>query len=472
MGLGRWMALVGMATLSLSPGAARAQCPPSAVGCDVADPIPWSYRDAAFADVMWDSGWVPSSGPIQLRFTFTFGGSTEVEMTGDPLTHWPAPLSTAVLGEPGTGRFAINYGLELEVQLRFDVTIAGVRYHWTGDIPVPGIPEDLRMAAEGTFDPFLLPPSDRPVVLADTTDRVQVLRYDALSGFIPIPGVGGGIALTLQGSLQATYETVRIVMNDATDIVEEGLATIVHPDPGETNFGAAKDLLVHPEGVIAYDGELILSPELYLSFVGTRRDYPLFAIPVPLVVTEANVIFDDAPVHVPLPDIQLAPRVLPFGEIPLGEVETSVVDVSNAGELALELTVDDPAPPFYLDTTSLTVPPGGTASFVLGYWPADARADATVVLVHTNDPDEPTIALRLSGSGLAPAVADAGVAEDAGVVADASMGAAVPEGGGCGCRASGTRRARGLAILVLALSLLTLSRARPRRRGSARAPRG
>jgi hypothetical protein len=454
----------GLAVLVLfGPTKAFAQpmsrCPAEAVGCHE-EAHGWLYRSAAFDDVSLDSGWVPAGSPIQLRIVFYVGGSTEVEMGGDITTYWPTALSTAVHGRMGSGALRINYGIELAVSLRFDVTIAGVRYRWEGDLPVPGIPEDLRMAAEALFDPFLLPPSMRPVSVSDATDRVEVLRYDALGGLIPVPGVGGGIALTLMGTLDASYQTEQIVVVDALPILEEDSFTIVGPDPGIVGFGGAKDLLVHPEGTLSYDGALVVAPILYLSFAGTRRDYPLVEIPIPLVDTDVNVIFDDANVHVPLPDVDVSPIALELGPTRVGDVAEETVMVSNEGEAELLVTVREPMAPFGAAPSSFALPPRTNALLTVSYAPEVVDPESTLLVLETNDPDEPEVVLRLRGEGLAPAMPDAGPGDsDAGPI-----GPPTPMDGGCGCRVAHAREegSAGLAFGLFA-AFVAVSRASRRR---------
>jgi MYXO-CTERM domain-containing protein len=448
------------------------RCDPDARGCYADTEAAWMYRNAAFDDVSIDTGWVPSGAPIQLRFVVSFGGSAEVDLAGDVVTQWPPPLAVSVPGDEGTGRLAINYGLELSVRLRFDVNVAGIRYRWEGDIPVPLIPEDLRAAAEGVFDPFLLPPSERPVVVRDVTDRVEVLRYDALGGIISVPGVGGGLALTVQGDLAASYETLSIEVTDASPIDMEDAFTVVGPDPGLTDYGPAKDLLVHPEGVLGFDADVVLAPVLYLSFAGTRRDFPLVEIPVSVADRTVDVVFDDHATHVPLPDLRLSGTAFDVGEVPVfGEAERVVV-VENVGEAPLVIDIARPSAPFAADRETLTLPPDSDASFTVSFAPEEAGPAGAVLTLSTNDPDEGTVVLRLSGEGIAAPAEDAGVP-----MADAEpmmpdTGPVMPAAdGGCGCRTVASSDAPARWRAIAALLFLALSSAWRRRRRCARAPR-
>ena len=432
-----------------------------------AQDVDFHYREEGiFRDVSFDSGWVPPGSPIQLRIVFFLGGNTEIDMGGTVLTSWPAPITVEVPGRPGTGALRMDYGIEVAVMLRFDVTVAGVRYTWTGNIPIPELPEDIRMTDESGFDPWLLPGAlVRPVTVRDTTEPVPVVRYDALGGLIPVPGVGGGIAVTLQGDLTVGYQSDRIVVGDARPIEMEGATTVTGPDAHDgEGFGPAKDVVLHPEGTLFFDGVLIASPTLYLTFAGSRMDYPLAMIPIPVADVASDVIFDDQMVHVPLPDIRLTPTAVDFGAIDAGTTAEQIVTVANDGEAELVVTIREPAAPFVVEPTAITLPPRTEGRITVRYAPPMAGADAAMVFVESNDPDESLLVLRLSGeaTGAELPVSDAG-APDAGPVAGPGSE------GGCGCRTAPARRSPGFALVAPFAILLVIRRAVRRPRGSARA---
>ena len=454
---------MAIAVVVAGPGTAAAQpldpaCPAESVGCQ-AQVGDWLYRDALFTGVMLDSGWVPGGAPIQLRFTLSLGASTEVAMGGRLVAFWPEGIDVRVPARPGTGRLAINYGFEMRIQLRFDVNVGGIRYRWDGDIPVPGIPEDLRLAAEGDFDPYLLPPSERPFEVSDTTDRVEVVRYDALGGLISIPGVSGGIAVTMQGDLLASYQTERIVVAEAAPILLEEGATITSPMEG-TDFGPAKDVVVHPEGTLRHDFGVTIAPILYLSFVGTRMDYPLVEIPIGLADRTGEVIFDDVTMHVPLPDVVVTPDLVELGPVAVGGMVEQVVDVENRGEAPLEVWVRAPGLPFAAGRAMLEIPPRASRGLAVRFRPEAEGTLSDTLVLETNDPDEPMVAITLSGTGLGAAMPDAGPAAP-------DAGDAPPESeGGCGCTAPARRpAARQPGLAGGALLLLAAMARRRRRRG-------
>lgn len=446
-----------------------ALCPDGAVGC-YTEELDWLHRDALFDDIMLDTGWVPAGSPIQLRFGLAIGGSTEVALGGTLVASWPPGLLLSVPGRLDTGRLTINYGFELIAQMRFDVEVAGIRYEWEGDIPIPYIPEDLRMAGEVIFDPFLLPDvAARPVRVSDTTDRVRILRYDALGGIISIPGVSGGIVLALQGELEAAYQTERIAFQDADSIEEENGTTLMNPpipeDPDETpGFGPSAEVVLHPEGTLFYDGTIIIIPELYLEIVGTRFDLALLEIPLRLVDLESDVIFDDAYVDVPLPEVNVQPARLDLGAVYVEDTTTEPLVFINNGDAPLWIAVETTDSPFSVEPAEIVIPPHRTQRVTVRFHPVTPGVEAVMFAFSTNDPDEPSVVVLLEGEGLARPVEpepDAGpIDADVAVVdADIEMEADVEmpdnndvEALGCACGAVGEPdRRRGLLELLLAL---------------------
>lgn len=444
---------------------APASCPPDARGCASAGAA-WSYRDALFDDLYLDTGWVPADGPLQLRFGLALGGSTEVDMEGIVLAAWPPAIAIGVEGLPERGRLAINYGLELVARLRFDVEVAGLRYSWEGDIPVPGIPEDLRMAAEAVFDPFLLPGApDRPVTVHDLTDPVRVVAFDALDAIIPVPGVGGGLLVALQGELEAGYQSERFVVTGAEDPIEEvGGTTTLRSDPRHDGFGGAAEVALHPEGTLLYDGEVLILPSLYLEVVGVRFDYPIAEIPLPLVTEDAAAVFDDAVARLPLPDVEVTPPMLDLGEVQVGVEGRAELSVDNVGEAELEVRVRGVGEPFGTVARTVTVAPGESVPFAVTFSPQGAGGAGTMLLLDTNDPDEPEVRVMLLAEGVpAPEPPDAGPELDADAGPPDADGDHPPRRGGCACRAgSGEGLDEAPPLALLAALALTGFRRRPR----------
>jgi hypothetical protein len=445
----------------LSAGTASAQvCPPDVIGCHGED-VDFQHRSALVDDVMLDSGWVPAGSPVQVRFAIFIGTSTEVDLGGASTTWWPGALDTTVTGRPGTGRLAINYGIEIIAMLRFDVEIGGASYDWEGDIPIGDIPRDLRLAGETMFDPFLFPPST-PVVVSDMTERVTVYEL-SLGSIIPIPGVDGGLRVDAAGSLEASYRTNRIEITDAMeDILTEGGTVRVFPAPDLLELGAAKDVVILPHGTIDYRGGVVVYPTLYIDFPTGDWEMTLADIPLQIVDLSSDTDFNTETVHVPLPDVRVDPPSLDYGMVAAGASAERLLTVFNDGELELDVTISEPAAPFTASRTVFSVPPRSSVRIAVTYAPTEPGLETAVMSLATNDPDEPLVTVRLTANVqgmIDPGDGDAGVGDG---------GPDPVTDGGCGCRAAPSRSGLGvLLMLVLPIFLRNFSAIRSRRRRSA-----
>lgn len=442
--------------LLVSTPSARAQdCPLDAVGCHRAD-IDFAHLDMRLPSVSLDTGWVPSSSPIQVRFALFFMGETEVTLGGTLATYWPFGLSMATPGRAGQGHLRMSWGIEIVARMRFSATIAGVRYEWEGDIPFVPF-RDLRLIDDTTFDPFVLPgATPRPVVIRDTTEMISLFTV-GLSSIIggSIPGIDGGFAVTARGDLATSYQTDRILIDDARGPVDrEGAVVQYWPPSG--GFGASEDVVVRPQGTISYEGDVVLRPNVYVELLGRRFELVGIDVPVPIVRTSTATAFDPATVHVPLPDITVTPTNLDAGTLYLGDVSDQTLVVRNRGEA--ELTVSVAALPDTLlpSSTMLAIPPSSERALVLTLAPDMAGPFAQTLTLHTNDPDQPIVRIPVTAEVIAPDAGvlradagrpDGGLGNDAGL-ADAGRPLGGLAGGACGCRAARGSTPGGLATLL------------------------
>ncbi len=416
-------------------------CAPEAVRCLDGPSHRWRAVDEPFGgggSGSLDTGWQPPDGPVQVRFSVRFAGRTEVELEGRPRASWPQALSVGVEGVPRSGRLRIHHGVEVRMRLRFDLSVGGVRYRWEGDVPLGGVPSDLALRDEASFDSMAFEPAEGAEA-SDATGRLLLVRYDALSGLIDLPGVGGGVALLGSLRLSARYRTLAIAASDAPSgpaIEAEGGLAVRRPlEP----FGATFDLPLTPEGLIDYDGEVVLVPAIYLSFPGgVRRDFELGEVPIPWRARR-EVRFDTLRWEVPLPDLEPPAARLAFGEVVVGAARQALLTLRNRGDAPLRVTlrlVD--AAGFDLPVTSRQLPPRSAVRSIVRFAPLVPGPAAARLLVESDDPDGDVHEVMLLGRGVAPErpvePGDAGSDYDAG----ASMATASAEtAGGCGCGVTG-----------------------------------
>lgn len=157
-----------------------------------------------------------------------------------------------------------------------------------------------------------------------------------------------------------------------------------------------------------------------------------------------------------LPSIALSPASVDFGSTTVGGSASRSVQLQNTGAAALTVTsiarCATPATSGEFGWTALTLPltiaAGQSATLTASYAPTDAGADTGCLVVTSDDPQNPTAALTVRGSGVQPTGGETGGAS----------------GGGCSSGPGGSASAMLLVLAALA------SRAVPCRRPS-RAPR-
>jgi MYXO-CTERM domain-containing protein len=463
------LALLALARLA-APAPAHAQdCPRDAVGCHRAD-VDFEHLDMRLPSVSLDSGWVPAGSPIQVRLGLAFMGETEVDLGGTLATYWPFGLTMGTPGRPGTGRLRMAWGLEIVARLRFSLEIAGTRYAWEGDIPFIPV-RDLRLAGETVFDPFVLPgATPRPVVVSDTTDAIRVLNV-GLASIIgtSIPGIDGGIEVTLTGALTTGYQTDRILISGARGPIESEGSVVQYWPPGPEGFGASEDVTVRPEGTITYEGDVIARPAVYIELLGRRFDLAAFDLSIPLVRTDTPTDFDPAAVHVPLPDVSVDPTNVDVGLVLVGDVVDRALTVRNRGEAELVVTVDALPGTLMVSSSRLAIPPASESTLGLEIAPERAGMLSETLVLRTNDPDQPVIRIPVTAEAISPDAgpADAGARDAAQAIPDAGADAGRRPsglaGGACGCRV-GTHTSPGPLHALALLALLGFALARARRR--------
>lgn len=425
-----WLGVV-VACVASSAGA-EAQGEPTCPTSRHASPMSFSHREALFDAIDLDSGWVPGSSPLQVRFAVRLAGETQVDLAGDLVSTWPDAITATAEGTAEAGRLSIDYGLELVARIRFD--LEGVR--WEGDIPIPGgIPRDLRTAAETIFDPWVLPGAEpRPVEAYDETASVRVLNV-GLGSIIPVPGVDGGFEVSLAASLRGSYASERLVITPGEDAIamEMGSLRWLAPAGG---WGPGFDASMRPEGTLRWEAGVVLRPALFVEVLGSRFDLPIAEIPITVLDLMNATEFETESARVPLPDLRVEPGTrIVFGSVDVGNESRSTITLHNDGEAPLDLTVRAPAAPFAVEGGTFSMPPRSRLSLPVRFEPTVDGARSAMIVLLSNDPDGCTTPILLDGVGLGVEEPDAGT--DAAIVADAGVVGTPSTPGGCDCRSAG-----------------------------------
>jgi len=110
------------------------------------------------------------------------------------------------------------------------------------------------------------------------------------------------------------------------------------------------------------------------------------------------------PPPAPTPDIRFAATLLRFGECMAGTVCRSPISVFNDGSAVLRISSIRGTGPFGLDNIpgDLVVMPGQQGDFMLVFSPASEGTHNGTITVVSNDPDEGTVVLDITGTGTPP----------------------------------------------------------------------
>jgi hypothetical protein len=108
---------------------------------------------------------------------------------------------------------------------------------------------------------------------------------------------------------------------------------------------------------------------------------------------------------VPTPDINLNPATITIGSVLIGNSLSQDFIIQNLGTAALIVNTISPAAgtssefSFTAPGTPFSIVGGGSQTVTVTYQPVDAGTDTGSLVISSNDPDEPTVSLSMSGTG-------------------------------------------------------------------------
>jgi len=106
------------------------------------------------------------------------------------------------------------------------------------------------------------------------------------------------------------------------------------------------------------------------------------------------------------PDIDMSPKDINFNQIEVGQTQTSSAEVRNIGTQTLNVSsialCDGTSNEYNWSPAEMTIPPGGSLTLTVFYNPVDENVDDGCLEIISNDPDESSAFLNLTGSGFIP----------------------------------------------------------------------
>lgn len=412
-----------------------------------------SKEERIAGDFDYDSGWLPAGSALQVRLLSYLYGRTRVDLGGALDATWPDAISLRPNGVPTTGVLAIDDSFVVKAQGRFHVTVAGKDYDWSGDLP--GLPSvDLEAKATTVFDPWAWQGVGAAPSVSAKSGKITLAKVPLTDAIIPIPGISGGFDLDGEGEFSASYDTVRIAFDElvAKGTVDDVTATF--PTTRELIADAPSlDTTLFIHGELTRAVTLHFIPGFYFELLGKKFEMPILDAPVPLPPQRVDWSFDPVAVHVPLPRIEVRPREIQLGKIPVGTETSITATVFDTGEERLVVDASDSSGVATVLTKNLVIPGGSSDALHATLTPTAEGAIDTVILLASNDPRSPSTRLRVRATAVlgAPPVADDGAGTQA--------------AGSCGCRVGEDARGGGgiVGLVGVAVVLGVLRRRRARR---------
>lgn len=433
-----------------------------------ADPmnVTFTHAEQAFSSFGYDTGWQPSSGPVQVRFLVDVGGGFDATAPGVIRLGWKPDLWMWPEGEPLGGTLNMDVGVQVKALLKLDLSIpGGPHYTWQGNIP--GVPNfDYRFADQKPFTPFLLQgASPASVTVSDVIQKTRLYRVPLTQSIIPIPGIGGFLDVDVGGTLKAVMSGLRVAFAEGDVTTQPGEVAWVVPEQPSLISSARY------ESTVSHRGTVNLEPAVVVTVGPLSWTLAQLNLPVPLPSQTSTWVFNETQTSFLLPRLRIAnlggraPEVgsdrtvtVDMGDEEVGQLTSRTLTLENnglapiAGELYPSGAGVEVRP-----TVAVKLQPGETADYEVRLDRVGTGTYLGKVLIDSNDPLGPiTVVVKGSAHEPPPEIVDAGVAEDT----DGGEGRTLHVKPGCGCSQA---EALGTGGLWAALALLS---ARRRRRAS------
>jgi hypothetical protein len=246
-------------------------------------PVTFAHQEKPFDGFGVDTGWQPSSSPVQIRFTTSAASNAEATLPGKATLQRASQLTLSYAGDPSAGKLKMDIGFQISGQLKIDA--AGVK--WQGNLPF--VPQfDFRFTDEKTFTPFVLPGATPRPIHAEATKAKQQLFY------VPIPGLsiclwsgfgcaGGVVAVKAGGTLAMDFSGVELDTSlgggPTLKLTAEG-QTVTTPDLGKNPQAASATY----KATVKFSGTITLYPTISITtpIPGLSWDVAEFPIPIDL----------------------------------------------------------------------------------------------------------------------------------------------------------------------------------------------
>ncbi len=241
-----------------------------------------------------------------------------------------------------------------------------------------GVPEPFTGSYASHVD-FTNLPAGANVLATDDKASPSLIEY----------GYGGGWVIVSGQPVEFAYDHLFSGYRILSNMIPYAFASAprwlsVTPSSGTTPAAGSDALTVAIDTTGLAPGDYAAK----VVVVANDPDEPTTGIPITIHV-------------IGTPDIDVSPSSLDFGTVFVGFPKSLVLHVTNAGTEPLTVSPaapDDPS--ITVDTTTFTLARGASRDLTVTMSPAAARAIATNLVITSNDPDEATTVVPVSGHGL------------------------------------------------------------------------
>ncbi|MBW2255205.1 MAG: hypothetical protein JRI25_11475 [Deltaproteobacteria bacterium] len=365
---------------------------PAMAGQSEGQDLLFADAEDIFQGLEFDTGRLPATGPLAVRFYVESNGGYTAEMEAVSDLWWPDPLTHGIVGLTEGGWMALVTDLDLAAQVIVDLSAIGV-----GVMAIDVWSESVDFVDEAVFDGLLLQESAvRLVTLTTEGAVIGPLEYTQ--------SIFTGVNLVFRASAhpaaRAVLSGVRVETGDQVYRKESdlGLFPVPEDDPGflaltSTYYGwldAGFDLVIVPE------------VEVCAPVIGCLQ-LVSFEIPIPLTEVEEERAFVPADYAHPLPSLGLDLANYDFGEVLVGNTVNLEVALENFGLLDLEGTAAVSGDEvFAVFPEAFYAQESLTDGVVVSFTPLEEGAHTALLTLTSNDPLRPSLEIPLLGTGVLP----------------------------------------------------------------------
>ena len=395
-------------------GAARAQADTAGTApCDAAS-LSCSVGSAALKaqiknklPTVIDSG-LMDQGLIKIRTRFTI----DPVKGGDPLLAVDMPkgaLVEATWTEKGfvnlktvtdrTAQGTMNVHYTLVPSLEASIYGIGVNYNAEQLInKVPGATFHYDAKATTTMLPWGFAPTTlkgAPPALDQST--IFSIPFSQIG--VPTGTVEGSLSIQAAANPTFTYVTKQVRLDSESMSNADGIAKL---PVGNDDF---LEVTAGVSGEVQLGGSLDVRPVIKVDTVAGFPTFGLVKYSFTAVSTKIGgnapvpVSFENATIHIPLPNVKVPTATLAMGSIPGGKSAMKTVTIDSTGELGGKMTFTSSDPQFTVPSGEVTVSAKGKYDLKVTFNPtSDAQASATIT-VKSNSPASPEQTFRVAANG-------------------------------------------------------------------------